>query len=100
VQHRAGIGMAEVERDAPLAAIERLEEERVLVLLKRRHVAPDVPVRRGVLELHDVRTEVGQLQGAPRPGPELLHGKDPDVREGETHAPAASGSRAAFHAFS
>jgi hypothetical protein len=100
VEHGARVGMPEIERDAPLPAVERLEEERVLTFLERRHVAADVAGRGRVLELDDVRSEVGELERAPRPRAELLDGEDADVGERQAHVPDASGSRAAFQAFS
>ncbi len=73
--------MAQVERDALLAAVEGLEEERVLALLERRDVAPDVAAGGRVLDLDHLGAEVGELERAPRPRAELLDGEDPDVGE-------------------
>ena len=92
--------MAEVERDALLPAVERLEEERVLALLEGRHVPAHVARGPRILELHDLGAEVGELEGAPRPCTELLDGKDSDVGEGKAHRPDATDSRVAFQAFS
>ncbi len=61
---------------------------------------PTSPAERGVLELHDLRAEVGELERAPRPGAELLDGEHADVGERQAHRLDAAGSRAAFHAFS
>ena len=85
--------VAQVERDAALVAVERLEEERVLALLVRRDVAPDVAAGRRVLDLDDVRAEVGELERRPRPRPELLDGEDPDAGEGRRHARAGAEGR-------
>src|SRR5262249_2523002 len=76
LEHRSRIRMAEVEGDAALAAVERLEEEGVLALLERGHVAADVAATGWILDLDHVRTEVGELQRRPRAGPELLDGDD------------------------
>ncbi len=64
-------------------AVERLEEERVLALLERRHVAADVTARARILDLDHLRAEVGELQRRPRPGAELLDRDDADVLERE-----------------
>ena len=73
--------MAEVERDAPLVAVEGLEEERVLALLVRRHVAADVAARGRVFDLDHLGAEVGELQRRPRTGAVLLDREHADVCE-------------------
>ena len=111
MEHLPGTWVAKIEGDAPLPAVEGLEEERVLALLEGRHVPADVAGRARILELHDLGPEVGELEGAPWPGAELLDGEDPDVGERQArarlsvanidrHVPDAKGSRVAFHAFS
>ena len=75
--------MAKIERDALLAPVEGLEEERVLSLLERRHVAPHVAGGGRILELHDLGAEIGELQGAPWACPELLDREHTDVGEWE-----------------
>ena len=82
----ARLRVAQVERDAPLVAVERLEEERVLALGERRHVAADVAAGGRVLDLDHVGAEVGELQRAPGPGAELLDREDPDVSQ-RLHGP-------------
>jgi hypothetical protein len=72
VEHRPRARMAEVERDALLVPVERLEEERVLRFLERWHVAPDVPARRRVLDLDHLGAEIGELERTPGAGPVLL----------------------------
>ena len=81
MEHVPRVGVSQVERDALLAAVERLEEERVFALLERRDVAPHVAAGRGVLELDHLGAEVGQLERRPRPRAELLDGDDPNVGE-------------------
>jgi hypothetical protein len=81
VQHAARLRVAEVERDALLAAVEGLEEQRVLAVLERGHVAADVAAVRRVLELDHLRSQVGQLQRAPGPRAELLDRDDAHVGE-------------------
>ncbi len=78
--------MPEIERDAALATVERLEEQGVLAVLERRHVTADVARRRWILDLDDLGAEVGELERPPRTCAELLHGDDPDVRERQGHA--------------
>ncbi len=97
LEHRPRLRVAQIEGDAPLVAVERLEEERVLPLLEGRHVAPDVPCRGGVLDLDHVGPEVGQLQGSPRARAVLLDREDADVRERERHARLRAG-KACRHA--
>ena len=94
VQHLLRVGVAKVERDALLPAVERLEEERVLAVLERRHVAADVTGRGRVLELDDLGAEVCELEGAPRAGAELLDGQDSHVGEGKRHAGAPTATTA------
>jgi hypothetical protein len=86
LEHLAPARMAQVERDGALAGAEGLEEQRVLALLVRRHVASDVAARAGVLDLDDVGAQAGQVQGAPRARAVLLHGDDADVVERRPHA--------------
>src|SRR4029079_16221107 len=76
LEDRPRLRVAEIERDAALAAVERLEEERVLGLLERRHVPADVTAARGVLDLDHLGAEVRELQRRPRPGAELLDRED------------------------
>ena len=61
---------------------------------------PTSPAEARVLELDHLCTEVRELEGAPRPGAELLDGEHADVGERQAHRPDAAGRRAAFHAFS
>src|ERR1700694_3914850 len=73
--------MVQVEREAPLVAVEGLEEKRVLALLVGVDVAPDIASGGGVLHLDHLRAEVGELHRPPRPGAVLLDREDPDVGE-------------------
>ena len=75
------LGMREVERDAALVVAERLEEERVLALLERRHVAADVAAAARILDLDHVGAEVGEMHAAPRARAVLLDRDDRDVLE-------------------
>src|SRR5262249_10883421 len=90
VEDRPRIRVPEVERDGLLIAVERLEEERVLALLERGHVAAHVAARRRVLDLDPLRAEVGGLRRAPRAGPELFDGQDPNVVERQPQATTCS----------
>src|SRR5262249_7370704 len=81
LEDRACVGVAEVERDASLVAVEGLEVERALVLLVRRHVAADVAARRGILALDHLGAEVCELQRSPRARAELLDREDAQVGE-------------------
>jgi len=94
--------LSQVELDALLVAVEGLEEERVLGLLKRRDVPAYVAACGRILDLDHLRAEVGQLERGPRPGAVLLEREDADSRERRsgchfvssraTAAPAASTS--------
>ena len=81
LEHGARFGMAQIQREALLVAVERLEEERVLALLERRHVAADVAAGGRVLDLDHLGAEVGELESAPGPGAELLDREDADVSQ-------------------
>jgi hypothetical protein len=94
----ARLGMREVERDAALVVAERLEEERVLALLERRHVAAHVAAAAGILDLDHVRAEIGELHAAPRAGAVLLDRDDRDVGERRRSHAAASCRRYAMQA--
>ncbi len=75
----------EIEGDRLLAAVEGLEEQRVGVLGVRRHVAADVPARVRILDLDDLRAEIGEVLRAERTGAVLLDRDDPDTLEGQRH---------------
>jgi len=85
LERRAPLGRAQLQRDRLLVVAERLEEERVLTLLERRHVPTDVALAGRVLDLDDASAEVGQVHGAPRAGAVLLDGEDGDVFEWSAH---------------
>ena len=70
-EDRAALGRPQVQCEAALAAVERLEEEAVLLLGVRRHVASHVAADGRILDLDDVRAEVGEVQRRERPGPVL-----------------------------
>ena len=92
LEDAARVRVAQVERDAPLVAVEGLEEERVLALLERRHVAADVAAGRRVLDLDHLGAEVGELERPPRPGAELLDREHADVSQ-RLHAPPPPAAR-------
>ena len=71
----------QVERDAALAVIERLEEEAVALGLVGRHGAGDVAARTRIFDLDDVGAEFGELDRTERSGAELLDGEDAKVGE-------------------
>jgi hypothetical protein len=77
--------VAKVERDAVLVAIERLEEEGVLLLLEGRDIATDVTAGARILDLDDLCPQVGKLHGRPWAGAELLDRDHSDVLERERH---------------
>ena len=81
LEHGAPGGGRDVEREAPLVAVERLEEERVLALRVGRHVAADVAARAWILDLDHLGAEVGKVKRAERARPVLLERDDPDVLE-------------------
>src|SRR5260370_13831209 len=70
------VGMAQVERDRPLAAVEGLEVGRVALPLERRHVARAVAAHPGVLDLDHVGAQVGEHLGAEGAGAELRDRED------------------------
>src|SRR6266511_3690100 len=78
------VGRSQVELDALLVAVEGLEEERVLALLKRRDVPADVAACGGVLDLDHLRAEVGELQ--------CRHGPAPYCSNARTRTPARGGA--------
>ena len=93
LEHGARLGMAQIERDALLVSVERLEEERVLAFLERRHVTADVTARSRVLDLDHLGAEVGELERAPRPRAELLDGEDADVSQRQHLQPLSAARR-------
>ena len=80
-EHRTSVGVAQVEGEALLVPVERLEEERVLALLEGRHIAADVAAGSRVLDLDHLGAKVGELESAPGAGAELLDGEDADVSQ-------------------
>ena len=90
---------AQVEREAALAAIERLEEEAVLLLGVGGHVAAHVAAGRRILDLDHVRPEVGEVQRRERAGPVLVDGdhaqplERPHPRPLRAHAAPPSAGR-------
>ena len=70
---------AQIQRNAPLAAIQRLEQERILIGLKRGHIPRNVPTGERVLNLDHFSAEVQQLERGPRAGPKLLEGEHTHV---------------------
>ena len=82
----ARLGLAEVERERALVAVEALEEERVLALLVRRDVARDVAADGRVLDLDHLGAEVGELHRPERAGAVLLDRDDADVGERPRHS--------------
>src|SRR5215470_15283583 len=76
VQHRAPGLMLQVEGERLRATVEGLEVERVLLVEIGRNVARAVAAHRGVLDLDDLRAQVGQHLGAERAGSELGDGED------------------------
>jgi len=80
-EHRPRFGMPEVERDALLVPVERLEEQRVLALLERRDVPPDIAAGARVLDLDHLGAEIGELQRSPGACTELLDRENADVGE-------------------
>src|SRR4029079_18112425 len=81
---------AQVERDALLAAVEGLEEQRVLAVLIGRDGARDVAAGLRILDLDDLGAEVGELQRPERSGTELLDRDDPEVRQWCRHCAGVS----------
>src|SRR5215470_15999504 len=76
VQHRAPSLVLQVEGERLRATVEGLEVERVLLVEIGRNVARAVAAHRGVLDLDDLRAQVGQHLGAERASSELGDGED------------------------
>ena len=69
--------VGEVERDALLVAVERLEVQAVAVADREgSDVACRIAAVAGALDLHDVRTEVAEQRRRERAGTELTNGQD------------------------
>ena len=68
--------LLEVQRNAALVAAEGLEEEAVAVLGVGQHVTAHLAAGPVVLDLDDVRAEVGEVHGAEGRGAVLLDGDD------------------------
>ncbi len=100
LHHRPGLGVAEIEGHRPLAPVEGLEEEGVLPFLEGGHVATHVAAGSGILDLDDLRPQVGQLEGRPGTGPELLHRQHPHVLQGQPHRTSSTTSAASRSAWS
>jgi hypothetical protein len=81
LEHRAAGRRREIEGQRPLVAVEGLEEEGVLALAVRRHVATDVSADARILDLDHFRSEIGQVHAAERAGAVLLDRDDADVGE-------------------
>ena len=79
----------QIEGDAALVAIPRFEEQRVLAMLKRRHIAAHITAGSWVLDLDDLRPHVRELHGGPRPRSVLLDGDDRQIRERKHEAAPA-----------
>src|SRR5262249_44863073 len=75
VQHPRRLRMLQVERQALLVAVEGLEEMAVTIAKEMRaHPTADVAPLGPVLDLDDMRTEVGQYLAAKGAGAILLNG--------------------------
>jgi hypothetical protein len=61
--------------------------------LERRHVAPDVAAGLRILDLDDLRAQVGQLQASPRTGAVLLDRDDADIGQRQRHTTTSLESR-------
>ena len=71
----------QIEGDAALVAIPRFEEQRVLAVLKRRHISAHITAGSWVLDLDDLCPHVRELHSGPRPRSVLLDGDDRQIRE-------------------
>ena len=76
LKHGAPLRGLEVQLDASLAAVERLEEEAIGPAVTRRDVAGHVAAASRVFDLDDLRAEICEIHGPERPGPVLLNGQD------------------------
>ncbi len=84
LEDRAALGGGQVERQRALVAVEDLEEQRVLALGVRGHVAAHVAARRRLLDLDHLGAEVGEVHASPGAGAVLLDGDDADVLQRQT----------------
>src|SRR5205823_10529542 len=76
---------AQVERDAARAAVERLVIEPIVRrrIVVRRDRARLVTARRRILDLDDLRAEIGEEHEPERPGAELGEVEDADSAQGQ-----------------
>ena len=79
---------AEIERDAPLVAIETEEVGALTIEEIRAQLARGVP-RARLLDLDDVGAEVGQEPACERPPKDGGELEDADVLQGHAHRPAS-----------
>ena len=94
VENGAARRVLEIEGERLLAAIERLEVERVLLVQVGRHVAGAVAAHRGILDLDHLGAQVGEDLRAEGAGSELGDGEDADaVERGPGHVSTVAGLR-------
>jgi hypothetical protein len=81
------VRVLEIERDGFLAAVERLEVERVVITGVRADVPCDIAADRGILDLDDLRAEIREQLSAERAGAELRHGDDAKALKHQARCP-------------
>src|SRR5688572_783903 len=86
-EHGAALRMLQVERDGALVPVEGLEELAVAPGEEMRtDLAAHVAALAQVLHLDHLGAEVGEVEGARRPGAVLLHREHADAFERQAHA--------------
>jgi hypothetical protein len=99
MEHGQAARVGEVESDAPLVAVERLEIEAVAIADRERSdVACRIAAVARALDLDDVRTEVAEQRRRERAGAELTNRQDANAVERQTRILHAAGVASARRA--
>ena len=57
----AACRVLEIDCYAALVPVEGFEEQRILALLERGYIAPDISTRSRILDFNDVRAKIGEV---------------------------------------